>query len=378
MQSCKGRMADGCNCVCSQPPISSFISCGTCGSTQHHACMQKATSMPYYECPQCQLKRSNPFLEVLQFCLFPHVIDSNPIILRSIPYLKDQLVLIRCLKLTAEGYCTAWPEQTTIIVNDMVAFQGSNKTEIQDISGILKRLKAPVKIQLNAERAGEYVWSIAVCRKRTREQVEPFLCINNETIARSLDLLFDSGKKSEALVKILPTKSHFIPHSVRGYLCTHYTCFDLEDWLQVRVAQKTAGWKCPICQKSCLEFRFDAVQYRLQTQFAYAIEVDLRVGLDPVQVDIREKDPVPGKKAKVEDGVSFRFEDFLSGSAEVETDLNYKRQLKALQGMWEGEMKAEMEEARGVHCYHPSIPPSLEDFPFTISHIRTYIDLDSA
>lgn len=331
--------------------------------------------MPFYECAKCQLCRSNPFLEVLQFCLFPRVIDSRPVFLQPIADLKDRLVLIRCLKLTAEGYCTAWPEQCTALVNDQAVFQGANRSEMLDISLLVKKLRT-LKVQLNVERAEEFVWAIAICRKRTREEVEPFLCVRKETQKRSLELLFDSSNKAEVCIPILPTKSHLIPHPVRGYLCTHYACFDLEDWLRVRVAQKSAVWKCPICLKSCLEFKFDEVQYILQTRFPYAIELDVRRDAAPFQMDIREKDPVPGKKPKLEEGASFRFEDFLSGNVEVETDKRYKEQLKALQREWERKMKAEREGQESL-CYHPSISPSLSELPFSISRVRTYIELDA-
>ena len=246
-----------------------------------------------------------------------------------------------------------------------------------DISVITQKICREVMVQMSAEQAGELVWSIAVWRKRTREQIIPALAINKETQRKSLDLMFDYGNKKESRVKILPSRTRLIPHPVRGYLCTHYLCFDLEAWVNDRVTKKVPDWKCPICNKSCLEFRFDEVQYELQTQFPYAVELVVSAGLEPIQVAGRGNEPLPVKKPKVEEEISLKFEDFLSGTGELGRDENFKRQMAVLQTKWAEEIQAEEEEKRDTICYHPSVPSTLAEVPLTIKKICTYIDIDA-
>lgn len=246
-----------------------------------------------------------------------------------------------------------------------------------DISVITQKISREVMVQMDAEQAGEFVWSIAICRKRTREQVTPFLVIHKETQMRSLDLMFDHGNKPESRVKILPSRTRFIPHPVRGYLCTHYLCFDLEAWVLDRVNKKLADWKCPICYKSCLEFRFDEVQYQLQIQFPCAVELVVSSGLAPFQVAGRAHEPLPVKKPKVEEDIGLKFEDFLNGTGEMGRDENFKRQITVLQTKWAEETQAEEEGKRTTLCYHPSVPSTLAEVPLTIKQICTYIDIDA-
>ena len=266
--------------------------------------------MSYYECAACQLKRSNHFIEILEFLVSPKCIDHRPVNLAKRTDFGDSIILIRCVKLTAEGYCTEWPLLTTIKVNDKTLLKGANRAEVFDITKEIQGEGGDVKVLFEADYATEYTWTITVCRRRTHTEVLPFLYITRETEERSLALLFNNGACTEATVRILPTKTRLIPHPVRGYLCTHFLCFDMETWLADSFNRKIADWKCPICQKLCLEFRFDALQYQLQTQFSYAIEVD--VTREETKLNLHEEAlGRPGKIQKTEQTAPFSFEDFL-------------------------------------------------------------------
>ena len=49
----------------------------------------------------------------------------------------------------------------------------------------------------------------------------------------------------------------------RGIFCTHYSCFDVNNFLEIVCSSSNPRWVCPVCKKPCYEFKIDIILFTI-------------------------------------------------------------------------------------------------------------------
>lgn len=327
--------------------------------------MQRSVFLVPYECPSCQLKKANPVLDVCSFVVPPRKIDGQPVTVGYYQDLEEKKVFVRCLKLTSEGHCTEWPPMVTIQLNGQVTSKGTNRVEVTDITANMPSPGKELTLEFLADPpCSEYLWCVALVRRRSEAQVYNIITILPETREHSVEMLFAAGK-NPTRVDILPSRGVMLPHPVRGMWCSHFKCFDLKTYVEERVAKRTPDWKCPECGKPCYIFKFDRLQNQFQTQFCYASAIHVSRGQVPIPA-LPRPEPPPQKRKKLssEPPRLFTFDDFVSGTVSDED-------------MWGSGCGPLWEEIRTTEsCVCGQAEVTLEDGEFSVTKVDILIELD--
>jgi E3 SUMO-protein ligase PIAS1 len=56
-----------------------------------------------------------------------------------------------------------------------------------------------------------------------------------------------------------PLGSRKMELPARGVFCSHYTCFDLYNYLRTTAQNYTNRWICPECKRPCYQFKIDSI-----------------------------------------------------------------------------------------------------------------------
>ncbi len=287
-------------CICGNIPLNNIvwrdkqdkILCSKCNFYQHVECVYPSNLSIPYICPLCQFSIFDPFINVKYHFLIPKIINNknienltclfnlnDDVFNMNLPDENDVLIL-RCLKFTTEGFTLEWPDKIIIYINDNV--NPVYKVD-KDHDSFKRQINEEIPFKLNKNLK---------CKNPFNEKMRyafDYLKLNEENI---INIKFNSTEKSsdkyiitldyinmiddvneiikdikiikdknelrslikpneillEQILFIDPiTKSDIINIPSRGWKCNHLECFDLKVFLEMQ--KKTRRFCCPICNK---------------------------------------------------------------------------------------------------------------------------------
>lgn len=281
-----------------------LIECKACQSHQHLSCIGEASKMKVYLCPGCQIKKSDYFIRpIFQNILPPSLIKINSPFIYSFSCItnfsdyfskkgnRPNYLVIRCLKLTEDGFEIEWPHNCSLSINDklILSFTDSesnvNQRKIHQplffwvkITNVDKnsyinpstqkvylikdyfRNDTPNKISINVkpgknDKLNRYCLSIDYVE--TISNVKDIIkTIPRVSVAKDVCKLIYRGEISPAKQQINIMDYSFVePIKIpaRGVNCQHFEVFDLEQFLLYQ--KKTRTFRCSFCNKSvCLMY----------------------------------------------------------------------------------------------------------------------------
>ncbi len=62
-------------------------------------------------------------------------------------------------------------------------------------------------------------------------------------------------------------------HPVRGQLCSHTRCFDLDSFLEAQLSATSANWRCPVCNTSFTKSDDDIAPWRRLVLDEFVLEM---------------------------------------------------------------------------------------------------------
>lgn len=319
------------NCPC-RKSISTHSSkslfCPGCQTFQHSTCLSGCNKMKTYLCPGCQLIKSDFFIKIIKNVLpcslvkyssktpYHHTYLFTPLFHNypSKTGTRPNFLIIRCLKLTNEGFCLEWPEHCKIQVNDKTILTlNSTGSRLSK-----KKLKEPIFFwfkNVNLDIKDFYISAakkIHIIKDYFMNDIPNRISVtitenqSESTYAISIDYVEIIYKLEDIINKVprlsdgndinllifrgdnLPIKMKMklidvyseinkIIIPARGVNCAHLEVFDLNQFL---IFQKKVGkYNCPICnKKTCLVYideklmRIIEERYKLGKNYVYLNE----------------------------------------------------------------------------------------------------------
>ena len=322
--------------------------------------MRKCCEMDNYDCPECQLVKGSWGFEVCGYLVPLREWGEGTEVLPGVQDMACLRAVICGLKLTAEGYCLEWPAQVSLSISYQAPFSLSAAL---DLTHFLRPASTPLSISSPAA-VSDYLWTVALVRRRSLEEIKRIASIKAETRETSLNLLFASGDRAQ--IQLLPSSS---PQPVRGSLCLHFACFDLMAFLSYQSKLPIPDFKCPKCQKPCMSFRFDELFNKLQTLYGPDAIVTVTPGLSNPPSEAK-----PLKLAKQAAEAVFTFNDFLNSIAYLErvsdSVLYTSPAYTGIESLWQ-----QLTSSNSQCKDHSS--SMVEPLGVTIERIDTLIDVDA-
>ena len=295
-------------CICKQNneikwgEISNNIKCEKCNYSQHIDCIYPSNKKSPYICPLCQLSLFDPYLKIKYHFNVPQIIEKN--IFKQNLYLKfflddkifnmniiddNDILLLRCLKLTEEGFCLEWPDQISIYINNINkeiycvdktndAFKRQINEEIpfkfnKNLKGknpFNERMRYAfdyfklneentIKIKFNSVGLKDkYIISLDYIniRENTDEIIKYIKIINDKNQLKEIINLNEFLLEDILFIDPI-SKCDLIKNPSRGWKCNHLECVDLKIFLEMQ--KKTRRFCCPICNKKIGEIYIDGV-----------------------------------------------------------------------------------------------------------------------
>lgn len=292
-----------------------IIQCNGCCTYQHTRCMKRANRMRIYLCPECQIAKSNPFEKTISNILPPTLIQRNTnndklsFEFNAQISTTQSVVMLRCLKLTKQGFNMIWPEHCIVSINNyaIASFNGlySSKDDDNSKQPIIfyqeanwnTRLKQTTNVNMTEILSrtqtntlslyiswdkwvdqSDYVISIdeiQILTSITKEVIPSVITITDEAYLRQLMHMTDTLPMSEVIsLNDVYTDNNRISIPVRGINCLHLSTFDLIPFMLF--ANKTRRFNCPICNQGACLFYIDAKMKNI---------IDTMTGHDKVLLD---------------------------------------------------------------------------------------------
>ena len=289
------------NCICIDKNLDNhslidkqkIIKCSNCEFYQHKNCISPMDESEIYICPVCQFTLYDPFLRIKYHFLIPKIITNNQQGLISYkfnlennifnmdPPDKECFLILRCLKLTKDGFCLEWPDKIDLyinnnqnkiysvnqnydkfnnVINEQITFPIFNNekklthfkkyignafeffklNEINEIKiNFIKSEKKNYNKYIITLDYVQYIDNIDDIMKEVK-----FIDDTNELIklTKSYNII---GEKINFLDPIL--KQNIIEVPARGMKCEHIPCFDLKNFFIKQ--NENLEFCCPICKK---------------------------------------------------------------------------------------------------------------------------------
>ena len=298
-------------CVCGNEPINNLkwgetetnlIKCDNCSFYQHIDCIHPSNKNTPYICPFCQLSLFDPFLKIKYHFFIPQIIQKNSSSSINLKlYLDDtifhmyypqenDILLLRCLKLTEEGFCLEWPDKISVFINNNLkevykvdkvndTFKRQINEEIPFKLNTNLNGKNPfnekyryafgyfnlneentIKIKFNSIETTNDKYIISLDFINITEDINEI--IKNIQFISEINKLKDLIKPNELLleqVTFIDTFSDIdnIKIPCRGWKCYHIQCFDLKTFLNMQ--KNTRRYCCPICNKKVGKIYIDGI-----------------------------------------------------------------------------------------------------------------------
>lgn len=279
------------SCPCRNKTISKedrmAIQCCGCGNYQHRSCIGKLVSMKIYLCPSCQIAKNDFYENTRNICLPSTLIQHGTneseysFVFNANCTSSTSVIMIRCLKLSNQGFKMQWPEYTRISINkkviaslescftkkEKVAFsqpfifyQYDNKVNALKKTHILSMkqyFKSPNNAQLvlyiNHEKnisVSDYVISVDEVEllSSVDEIISNVISIDHGAYLKAFSIKNDALKMHEKVSFIdVYTGTERIKIPARGIHCLHLAVFDLKTFLLF--SRSTQKYLCPFCNK---------------------------------------------------------------------------------------------------------------------------------
>jgi hypothetical protein len=181
-------------------------------------------------------------------------------------------VQLRSIKLDGKGFLPCWPRSASVIFDRKLVMElvprkpneKARKDNSLNITSLLTRGPHSFGIIYEAE-AAKYVAGLYLIKKLTDEEVKMQVegrSMPAEPCERSFQQLMSSNSNgvTTELVSLpltCPISKALIKNPVRGHLCLHSACFDLDSWLFMQRSTTANRFKCPICNSPAVDLRTD-------------------------------------------------------------------------------------------------------------------------
>jgi hypothetical protein len=181
-------------------------------------------------------------------------------------------VQLRSIKLDGKGFLPCWPSSGAVILDNKLIMEliprkpneKARKDNSLNITSLLTCGSHSFGILYKAETSKFVVGLYLIWRltdEEVRRQVES-RSSSVEACERSFQQLMMSncnGVTTElvSLPLTCPISKALIKNPVRGHLCMHSACFDLDSWLYMQRSTTTNRFKCPICNSPAVDLRTD-------------------------------------------------------------------------------------------------------------------------
>ena len=308
-------------CICDNNSINKLkenekIKCEICHYYQHISCISPSNKSQPYICPICQFKHFDPYLRVKYHFLIPQIIQkifTKKMILKfnlndSIFHMffpeNNDILLLRCLKLTEEGFSLEWPDKIRIFINDhqkeIYSVDKNNdvfKRQInEEIPFILNKhltnnnnffnnnMKYAfdyfklneeniIKIIFNSIENSNDKYIITLDFINMIDDVDKI--IKNIKVINDINELKRLIKPNRDILEYilfvdLITKIDIIDYPARGWKCNHFQCFDLKIYLNMQ--KKTRRFCCPICNKKIGKVYIDGLMKKIIDKYSSKYE----------------------------------------------------------------------------------------------------------
>lgn len=350
------------NCLCVESFDSKAIECSCCLTTQHVSCMGESIMLKKYECPQCQLKLMDPYIDVCENILTPtllimnskkksveaskHFVLTNSQISAIKEYQSSEIsesplfITIRCLKLDSTGYEHHWPLNGSLTVNgvklkdfkipkfpprakprqDFPIYyhfrQDDLKLNVNKLpddcyrdykelitSNNVNRISLINNYSANDNDKSNYVLSIDLVRVRTSKQIISDI-EKIESIPRLQHLRGVNNNDIQICEERLNLNdvmltSQVINYPARSINCHHLTVFDLEIFLQTAIKNKK--FNCPICKEKSVKMYIDKQVERIIHENTHETEVILNSNYEVVKPN--QKASSKPQKSETDSGI---------------------------------------------------------------------------
>ena len=270
-----------------------IIKCEYCNYYQHKKCISPMNKSQIYICPICQFALFDPYLKIKYHFFIPNIITNKQqgifsynfnlenIVFNMNPPNKHNFLILRCLKLTEEGFCFEWPYNIELYIND-------NNKLIYSINNCFDEYKRKINEQLafpffpNEKKINHFIRFIGNAsdyfllnkentlkinfKKVDKNIYHKYIIsldyiqyINNiDTIMKEVQFIIDKNK----LIKLTKcdnkiiekfdfidpiSKTDIIEVPARGWKCEHIPCFDLRNFFIMQ--NENCRFCCPICNK---------------------------------------------------------------------------------------------------------------------------------
>jgi hypothetical protein len=296
-------------CICLKQPINEvLIQCGSCKLYQHKTCVKDAIFMERYECPTCQIRKSDIFIKTLGQLAEPFVVKNEKrsftktftfnhriTDFRTSKKENSKFIMIRSLKLGSTGYSMQWPYNTTISVNkeplmkvELTQLYARTRVDYpivyvfdnQDAKDnnyhkfnakyfrptcILKDLNEITvvnNLDVNPDDKSHYVVFIELVEV-VKDISDLTKSIRVETDMEKLKAFYFPIEEIESFdVNLIDCyEEKLIKLPARGELCSHPDVFDLQTYLLASRTNKR--FACPLCKKKTSDIYVDGFIQKL-------------------------------------------------------------------------------------------------------------------
>ena len=303
-------------CICGNIPLNNIvwrdkqdkILCSKCNFYQHVECVYPSNLSIPYICPLCQFSIFDPFINVKYHFLIPKIINNknienltclfnlnDDVFNMNLPDENDVLIL-RCLKFTTEGFTLEWPDKIIIYINDNVnpvykvdknhdSFKRQINEEIPfkiikesnitypfneqieyafDYFKINSENKIHIVFDKKVKNYNNYFITLDYAKiiKDTNDIIKNIRITNDKNELKSLlKIKKDESIKEKILFIDQLSNIDTIKLPARGWKCIHFSCFDVKKFLELQ--KITRRFCCPICNKKVGQLYIDGVMKEL-------------------------------------------------------------------------------------------------------------------
>lgn len=301
-----GQNSISCICKKKHPRTkdTKIVICNLCHQSQHKDCFKDLIKMkPFYICPMCYFDINDIFLNKIDNILKPVDIIPHTLKHRSTfrfrkdfnKEIKNNFIVVRCLKIGKKGYKLGWPDAFTVLINNKLVVKFDKYTEDVEsnytgpivfrfvIDNSLNHYFDPYRqrifnvmefFNLKKENTFDLLIDYDGRKKpRDKEQFHYIITIDLVDVLTSEGIIQTKIKEKNQIpvIKDLFKGDTFIKEQItfediytnvdiidlpgRGWKCLHMRCFDIKHFLDIeKIAKK---YRCPFCNKRIGLLYFD-------------------------------------------------------------------------------------------------------------------------
>lgn len=262
-------------CVCE---LGSFplLTCSTCFTKQHTACMGRNSEMQGYQCPLCLMAALDPSQPPFKVLVMPFALPrENPYYIKRGTQKEFSLdqetyrevaespettqIQLRCMMLDGEGFNCYWPSKGAVIINGTTVFEPHKLQAREDlplvITNKLKQGTNSLSV-LKYKDPQYFIAAVFLVKKLPAQSIINRVAQKIKFLPKQEGInfvkktLLNEGSASVSVKCRFSGKLLKTP--VRGIHCTHLECFSFEEWV-VSQGRTSSKWRCPVCWKKAVD-----------------------------------------------------------------------------------------------------------------------------